>query len=49
MEKCRVDGSVSEVDLAVALPAKRIQWYGDDANRGTGDWGQQRSGINYHL
>ena len=31
------------------LPKKNHYWNGDDANRGTGGWGEQRSGINYHF
>lgn len=31
------------------LPKKNIYWEGEAANRGTGGWGEQRSGINYHL
>ncbi len=31
------------------LPKKNIYWQGEDANRGTGGWGQQHSGINYHI
>ncbi len=30
-------------------PKKNIYHSGEDANQGTGDWGQQRSGINYHI
>jgi hypothetical protein len=28
---------------------KNMYTYGDDTNRGTGGWGEQRSGINYHI
>ena len=31
------------------LPKKNIYHEGEDANRGTGAWGQQHSGINYHI
>lgn len=31
------------------LPKKNIYYAGDDVNMGTGPWGQQRSGINYHI
>ena len=31
------------------LPKKNIYYAGEDANMGTGGWGQQRSGINYHI
>jgi hypothetical protein len=31
------------------LPKKNIYHAGEDGNRGTGGWGQQRSGINYHI
>jgi len=31
------------------LPKKSVYHQGDDANQGTGAWGQQHSGINYHL
>ncbi len=31
------------------LTKKNFYWAGDDANRGTGGWGEQRSGINYHI
>jgi len=31
------------------LTKKNFYWNGEDANRGTGGWGQQRSGINYHI
>ena len=31
------------------LPKKNIYQAGEDANIGTGAWGQQHSGINYHL
>lgn len=31
------------------LTKKNFYWVGDDANRGTGGWGEQRSGINYHF
>lgn len=30
-------------------PKKNIYFQGEDANRGTGAWGQQHSGINYHI
>ena len=26
-----------------------MYYAGDDTNKGTGGWGQQRSGINYHI
>ncbi len=31
------------------LSKKNMYYAGDDANRGTGGWGEQRSGINYHF
>jgi len=31
------------------LPAKNVYQSGEDANQGTGGWGQQHSGINYHI
>jgi len=31
------------------LPKKNIYYFGEDANMGTGGWGQQHSGINYHI
>lgn len=31
------------------LTKKNFYYQGEDANRGTGGWGQQRSGINYHI
>ncbi|MCF6214232.1 MAG: RagB/SusD family nutrient uptake outer membrane protein [Flavobacteriaceae bacterium] len=31
------------------LPKKNIYHAGESANQGTGGWGQQRSGINYHI
>ena len=31
------------------LPKKNIYQAGEDANIGTGAWGQQHSGVNYHL
>lgn len=31
------------------LTKKSVYYNGEDANIGTGGWGQQRSGINYHL
>lgn len=31
------------------LSKKNIYYAGDDVNMGTGDWGQQRSGINYQI
>ncbi len=31
------------------LPAKNVYQSGDDVNQGTGGWGQQHSGINYHI
>lgn len=31
------------------LTKKNYYWAGEDANRGTGGWGEQRSGINYHI
>lgn len=31
------------------LTKKNIYYAGDDVNMGTGDWGQQRSGINYQI
>ncbi len=30
-------------------PKKNIYYNGEDGNMGTGNWGQQRSGINYHI
>ena len=26
-----------------------MYYAGDDTNKGTGGWGEQRSGINYHI
>jgi hypothetical protein len=31
------------------LPAKNVYQSGDAVNQGTGAWGQQHSGINYHI
>tara|TARA_Y100001933_G_scaffold34545_1_gene29497 strand:- start:6187 stop:7905 length:1719 start_codon:yes stop_codon:yes gene_type:complete len=31
------------------LPKKNVYTAGEDANQGTGAWGQQHSGINYHI
>ena len=31
------------------LPKKNVYQAGEDANVGTGAWGQQHSGINYHI
>ncbi len=31
------------------LPSKNVYQSGEDANQGTGGWGQQHSGINYHI
>ena len=31
------------------LPAKNVYQSGDTGNQGTGAWGQQHSGINYHI
>ncbi len=31
------------------LPAKNVYQSGDAGNQGTGAWGQQHSGINYHI
>ncbi len=31
------------------LPKKNTYTVGESANQGTGDWGEQRSGINYHI
>ena len=31
------------------LGKKNVYYAGEDANMGTGGWGQQRSGINYHI
>lgn len=31
------------------LPKKNVYHAGEDANQGTGAWGQQHSGINYHI
>ncbi len=31
------------------LPKKNIYYAGEDANMGTGGWGQQHSGVNYHI
>ncbi len=31
------------------LPKKNVYTSGEDGNTGTGGWGQQHSGINYHL
>jgi hypothetical protein len=31
------------------LPAKNVYQAGDTGNQGTGGWGQQHSGINYHI
>ncbi len=38
------------VDLAGPYSAKKNAYYaGEDANVGSGSWGEQRAGINYHL
>lgn len=31
------------------LPKKNVYYNGEDANQGTGAWGQQRSGVKYHI
>ena len=31
------------------LPKKNVYWAGEDGNVGTGAWGQQHSGVNYHI
>ena len=31
------------------LPKKNVYWNGEADNQGTGGWGQQLSGINYHI
>lgn len=31
------------------LPKKNVYWAGEDGNIGTGAWGQQHSGVNYHI
>lgn len=31
------------------LPKKNVYWNGEAANQGTGGWGQQLSGVNYHI
>ncbi len=31
------------------LPKKNVYWFGETANQATGSWGQQLSGVNYHL
>jgi hypothetical protein len=31
------------------LAKKNFYWAGEDSQRGTGGWGEQRSGINYHI
>ncbi|NER11581.1 Starch-binding associating with outer membrane [Muriicola jejuensis] len=31
------------------LPKKNVYYAGEDGNAGTGAWGQQHSGINYHI
>ena len=37
-------------DISGPYAAKKSMYYaGDDTNKGTGGWGQQRSGINYHI
>jgi starch-binding outer membrane protein, SusD/RagB family len=37
-------------DISGPYAAKKHMYTaGDDANRGTGGWGEQRSGINYHV
>lgn len=33
----------------VYLPKKNTYWAGEDGQRGTGDWGQQRGGVNVHI
>ena len=38
------------VDISGPYTAKKSVYYaGETANMGTGSWGQQRSGINYHI
>jgi len=38
------------IDLSGPYSAKKNAYYaGEDANMGTGSWGEQRAGINYHL
>jgi len=31
------------------LPKKNVYWVGETANQATGAWGQQLSGVNYHI
>jgi hypothetical protein len=31
------------------LPKKNVYWSGESANQATGGWGQQLSGVNYHV
>lgn len=31
------------------LPKKNVYYAGEESNQGTGGWGQQSSGINYHI
>lgn len=31
------------------LPKKNVYWSGEADNQGTGSWGQQHSGVNYHI
>ncbi len=31
------------------LPKKNVYYNGEDQNMGTGSWGQQRSGVKYHI
>ncbi len=40
----------SFADISGPYLAKKSMYYaGEDANMGTGGWGQQRAGINYHI
>ncbi|MCD6543088.1 MAG: RagB/SusD family nutrient uptake outer membrane protein, partial [Flavobacteriaceae bacterium] len=40
----------SFADISGPYLAKKSMYYaGEDANMGTGGWGEQRSGINYHI
>ena len=37
-------------DISGPYAGKKNMYYaGDDTNKGTGGWGEQRSGINYHI
>ncbi len=40
----------SDADISGPYLAKKnFYWAGEDSQRGTGGWGEQRSGINYHI